>query len=108
MVNQVVNGRYTVENGKIDGFVDNLERLTRDATKRPGGILSSRRDGLDSKIRQIDRRIESAERRIKRKEENLKGKFARLEETISRIKTQGAGLAGLQGGGGFNPVQQLG
>ncbi|MAZ48804.1 MAG: hypothetical protein CME65_09580 [Halobacteriovoraceae bacterium] len=107
LVNQVVNGRYSVENGKIDGFVDNLERLVRDATKRPGGILSSRRDGLDSKIRQIDRRIESAERRIKRKEENLKGKFARLEETISRIKTQGSGLAGLQGGG-FNPVQQLG
>lgn len=108
MVSQVVNGRYTVDEGKINGFVDNLERLVRDALKRPGGILSSRKEGLESNIRQIDRRIETKERQIKRKEENLKNKFARLEETISRIKTQGSGLAGLQGGGGFNPVQQLG
>lgn len=39
----------------------------------------------------------------------LKQKFARLEETISRIQTQGAGLAGMAAGNaGFNPVQQLG
>lgn len=107
LVNQVINGRYSVEEGKVDGFVDNIERLVKDAMKIPGGILSSRKSGLDSKIAQIDRRIDSTERRIKRKEENLKAKFARLEETISRIKTQGSGLAGL-GGGGFNPVQQLG
>ena len=107
LVNQVINGRYSIEEGKVDGFVDNIERLVKDAMKIPGGILSSRKSGLDSKIAQIDRRIDSTERRIKRKEENLKAKFARLEETISRIKTQGSGLAGL-GGGGFNPVQQLG
>lgn len=106
MVSQVVNGRYTIEDGKVTGFIDNLERLVKDALKRPGGILSSRKEGLDTKIRQIDRRIDTKERQIKRKEENLKSKFARLEETISRIKTQGSGLAGLSGG--FNPVQQLG
>jgi hypothetical protein len=33
---------------------------------------------------------------ISQKEEILKAKFARLEETISRIKGQGAGLAGMQ------------
>lgn len=104
MVSQVVNGQYTVDEGKINGFVDNLERLVSDAMKRPGGILSSRKEGLDSKIRQIDRRIATKERQIARKEENLKAKFARLEETISRIKTQGSGLAGM----GASPVQQLG
>lgn len=103
MVTQVVNGRYSLENGKVSGFVDNLDKLVGDAMKRPGGILSSRKDGLDSKIRQIDRRIDTKERQIKRKEEHLKAKFARLEETISRIKTQGSGLAGMS-----NPVPQLG
>jgi flagellar hook-associated protein 2 len=62
---------------------------------------------LKSNIRDIDRKIENTERRIAKKEENLKQKFARLEETISKIKTQGSGLAGLAAGG-FNPVQQLG
>ena len=103
LVGQVVNGTYTIEGGKEYGFVDNLDRLISDATKRPGGILSSRKEGLTSQIRNIDRRIESKERQIKKKEESLKAKFARLEETISRIKTQGSGLAGMG-----NPVQQLG
>jgi flagellar hook-associated protein 2 len=106
MVSQVVNGTYTIEGGKENGFIDNLDKLVNDALKRPSGILSSRDAGLDSKIRQIDRRIENKERQIKQKEENLKAKFARLEETISRIKTQGSGLAGMAGN--FNPVQQLG
>ena len=38
----------------------------------------------------------------------LKEKFARLEETISKIRTQGSGLAALGAGAGFNPVTQLG
>lgn len=106
MVSQVVNGKYTLEDGKINGFIDNLDTLVNHALRKPNGILSTRKDGLESKIRQIDKRIETKERQIKRKEEHLKTKFARLEETISRIKTQGSGLAGMTGG--FNPVQQLG
>jgi len=106
MVAQVINGKYSIEGGKVNGFIDNLDKLVGDAVKRPGGILTSRKEGLDSQIKMIDRRIDSKERQIKRKEEHLKAKFARLEETISRIKTQGSGLAGM--GGGFNPVQNLG
>lgn len=105
-VSQVVNGKYTLEDGKVNGFLDNLDRLIKDALKRPGGILTSRKQGLETQVKQIDRRIESKQRQINKKEAALKAKFARLEETISRIKTQGSGLAGL--GGGFNPVQQLG
>jgi flagellar hook-associated protein 2 len=103
MVGQVINGSYTVEGGKVNGFIDNLDRLITDATKRPGGILTSRKEGLSSQIKNIDRRIATKERQLARKEEHLKAKFARLEETISRIKNQGAGLAGMG-----NPVQQLG
>lgn len=107
-VSQVVSGKYTIENGKIKGFIDNLEGVVESALKNPSGTLTARKSGLDSQIRQIDRRIENKQRQIEQKERVLKAKFARLEETISKIKSQGSGLAGLQGGGGFNPVQQLG
>ena len=106
MVSQVVNGKYSIEDGKVNGFIDNLDRLVSDALKMPSGILTSRKQGLNSQIDQIDRRIETKQKQIDKKEEFLKQKFARLEETMSRIKTQGSGLAGL--GGGYNPVQQLG
>lgn len=106
LVSQVVNGRYSIEGGKVNGFIDNLDKLVSDAMKRPSGIITSRKEGLNSQISQIDRRIDSKQRQIDKKEQFLKQKFARLEETMSRIKTQGSGLAGLSGGG-FNPVQQL-
>jgi flagellar hook-associated protein 2 len=102
-VAQIVAGNYTKEKGKVMGFVDHLEEVVNGAIKRPGGTLSSRKDGLESQINQIDRRIESRQRQIEKKEAMLKAKFARLEETMTRIKAQGSGLAGLQ-----NPVQQLG
>lgn len=105
-VAQIISGKYTKEDGKIKGFVDNLEMVVNGALRRPGGTLTSRKDGLDSQIRQIDRRIESKQRQIGQKEKMLKQKFARLEETITRIKAQGNGLAGLGGAG--NPVTQLG
>ena len=105
-VSQIVAGKYTKENGKIKGFIDNLENVVEGALRRPSGTLTSRKQGLDSQIKQIDRRIENKQRQIEQKERVLKAKFARLEETISKIQSQGSGLAGL--GGGFNPVQQLG
>lgn len=105
MVSQVINGRFTLEDGKINGFIDHLDQLVNDSLKRPNGILASRKQGLDSVIRQIDSRVQTKQKQIERKEEFLKMKFARLEETISKIKTQGSGLAGF---GGADPVQQLG
>lgn len=106
-VSQIIAGIYTIEDGKTNGFIDNLEGVVNGALKRPAGTLTSRKEGLNSKIKQIDRRIESKQRQIDQKERVLKAKFARLEETISKIKSQGSGLAGMTGGG-FNPVQQLG
>lgn len=107
-VAQVIAGSYSMENGKVNGFIDNLEKVVDGALNRPSGTLTTRKEGLNSQIRQIDRRIENKQRQIEQKERVLKAKFARLEETISKIKSQGSGLAGLGGGGGFNPVQQLG
>lgn len=106
---QIVTGKYSVEEGKIKGFIDNLEDVIKTTLSRPSGALFTRKEGLESQIKQIDRKIERKQRQIDKKEQMLKQKFARLEESISRIQTQGAGLAGMSAGSaGFNPVQQLG
>jgi flagellar hook-associated protein 2 len=94
-VAQVIAGKYTKENGKVKGFIDNLDDLVGNALKRPSGVLVSKKRGLKSQIKQIDGKIESKKRHIYKKEQILKNKFARLEETMGRIKSQGAGLAGM-------------
>ncbi len=95
-VAQILVGKLT-DKGKTDGFVDNLEKISALLLSQPAGVLTSRKNGLQSNIDQIDRQISNRQRIIDQKEEILKQKFARLEETISRIKGQGAGVAGLAG-----------
>lgn len=100
---QIVAGKYTKEDGKINGFIDNLEEVVSGALQNPNGILASRKNGIRSQMDQMDRKIENKQRQIDKKEQNLKAKFARLEETMARIQGQGAGLGGMG-----NPVTQLG
>lgn len=104
-VAQVLTGIYS-PTGKTDGFIDNLEKTTMQLLANPNGALVTRSRGLKSNISQIDRQIATRQRMIDQKEEILKARFARLEETISKIRGQGAGLAGMAQMG--NPVQQLG
>lgn len=107
MVAQLLVGNFPT-NGKprTEGFIDRLEQTGSFATAPPSGILHTRKQGLKRTADQIDQQIANKNRMIAQKEEILKAKFARLEETISRIRTQGAGLAGMAQAG--NPVQQLG
>jgi len=105
-VSQTLTGKYSPEGGKTKGFIDVLDDAAQLLLSQPSGVLSSRKNGLQSQITQIDRQINNRQRMIAQKEEVLKAKFARLEESISKIKGQGSGLAGLTAG--FNPVQQLG
>jgi flagellar hook-associated protein 2 len=93
-VSQTLTGKYDPAVGKTRGFMDVLDDTAKSLTSPPNGILPSRKSGLTNQISQIDRQIQTRERMIARKEEVLKAKFARLEETISKIKGQGAGLAG--------------
>lgn len=94
MVAQVLTGKYSPEGGKSNGFIDILDEAAKVLLNQPSGVLPSRKSGLQSQINQIDRQITNRQRIIQQKEEVLKAKFARLEETISKIKGQGAGLAG--------------
>ena len=105
-VAQTLTGMYSVEKGKSNGFIDLLEDTAKTLLNTPSGALQTRKSGLQSQIVNIDRQIVTRQRMLASKEEILKAKFARLEETMSKIRGQGAGLAGLAGP--MNPVQQLG
>ncbi len=94
MVSQVLTGKYTLEGGKTTGFIDVLDEAAKILLTAPAGVLPTRKNGLQSQINQIDRQIANRQRIVAQKEDVLKAKFARLEETISKIKGQGAGLAG--------------
>lgn len=107
VVSEVLNGKYSLEDGKTKGFIDLAADMVNETLRQPNGLLSNRKRSIQSNIDRIDRQIESKQRHIAQKEDMLKKKFARLEETISKIRTQGNGLAAL-GAGGFNPVTQLG
>lgn len=106
MISQALTGTYSKEKGKTNGFIDLLDETAKSLLTHPNGILTTRKGGLQTQINQIDRQIANRQRMIGQKEEILKAKFARLEETMSKIRGQGAGLAGLSQG--MNPIQQLG
>jgi flagellar hook-associated protein 2 len=93
-VTQVLTGKYSPGGGKTNGFIDILDDTAKVLLTQPNGVLPNRKGGLQSQMNQIDRQIANRQRIIQQKEEVLKAKFARLEETISKIRGQGAGLAG--------------
>ena len=107
MVEQVLTGRYQGGGTKINGALDNLRSFTDQVLQSPNGALRSRRRTLQNNIDQIDRRIEQRERILERREENLKNRFSRLEGEMARLQSQSSGLAGLGGGGGGSPIEQL-
>jgi flagellar hook-associated protein 2 len=93
-VSECLTGSYSVEGGKTNGFIDVLEDTAKGMLAIPSGALHTRKNGIQNQISQIDRQIATRQRHLTQKEEVLKAKFARLEETISKIKGQGNGLAG--------------
>lgn len=102
LVSQVLNG-HMGDKGKSDGFIDNVNSVVGATLRFPDGLIQSRKKSLQSNIEQIDRKIGQKQKQIEDKEKNLKDKFARLEGTISKIRSQGSGLAGMS-----DPVAQLG
>lgn len=107
-VDQFMVGWFTPEKQRIDGMFDNLAKVVDGVLTKPWGILASSENGLSTKMGQIDRQVENKQRMIDQKERMLKDKFARLEGTISKIKSQGAGLSALQTSNPDSFVTQLG
>ena len=105
-VKQFLTGYFDEDGVRQLGFIKTLTKSIEGFLRRPDGTLQNRKNGIQSNISQIDRQIESRERLLEQKEKALKDKFARLEATVNRLKSQGAGLAGMAQGG-VNPVQSL-
>jgi flagellar hook-associated protein 2 len=95
VVSQVLTGYFPETGEKHDGVMTNLNNVLGLVLRRPDGVLNSRKQGIQSNQDQIDRQIANRMRIIEQKEKNLKDKFARLEGTISKIRNQGSGLAGM-------------
>jgi flagellar hook-associated protein 2 len=104
-VTQILTGTFKEDGVKSEGFMDNLNATVGTMLRTPDGLIQSRKKSLQSNIEQIDRRISQKQKYLEEKERNLKDKFARLEGTMSKIKSQGAGLAGLSNS---SPIQELG
>lgn len=102
-VSQVLTGTYS-EEGKTQGFIDNLNDAANSSLRMPDGLVQSRKRNLQKNIEDIDRRISQKQKYLEEKEKNLKDKFARLEGTISKIKSQGAGIPQA----GNSGIQELG
>ncbi len=86
--------------GSSTGFIAAVRREVTNLTNPAFGPLNNRARGLKTQIDQMDQRIEQKERQLVKKEEQLRNKFAKLEETMSRIKGQGAQVSAIAAGGG--------
>lgn len=88
------------------GLVPQMKMMIGQMLDNVTGPLIQRQRGIKTKIDQFDHQIANKERILAQRENQLKQQFARLEETMSRMKSQGAylqaKLGGGQGGGGFN------
>lgn len=81
---------FLVGDGYATGFISAMKREISNMLNPAFGPITNRTRGLKEKIDQFDQRIATKERQLGKKEEILRNKFARLEETMGRIKAQGA------------------
>lgn len=91
--------KFFAGDGYSTGFIVSLRREISGLLNTAFGAVANRKRGLQQKVEQDNKNIDNKTRALIKKEETLRNKFARLEETMSRLKAQGAGLAGLAGGG---------
>jgi flagellar hook-associated protein 2 len=90
--------QFLVGDGFATGFISSVKREVGNLLNPAFGPITNRSRGLKQKIDEIDQRITNKERQIAKKEEMLRNKFARLEETMSKIKSQGAAVGNLSAG----------
>ena len=60
---------------KLNGFIDNLRKLTDDALQYPNGLLKSRSKTIESNMNRIDRQIAQKKDFLNKKKKTLKQSF---------------------------------
>ncbi len=83
------NGLATQMLQKVDGYTG------------AGGIVSERKESVDSQIRRIDDKVSTFEARLERRREQLTEQFARVQRIQQESFSQQQALAGFFGGFGF-------
>ena len=66
------------------------------------GVLVTRQQGFDRRIRDLDNQIAQGERRLEQTEAALLQKFANLEVLLGRLQSQGSALNSLSSLSNFN------
>ena len=89
------------------GWIAQLKGVL-DGYAAPGvGVLTTREQGLQTRIKQIDQTIEGKERNLEKKTQALTDQFSRLQGSLSNMQRQQQYLSATLGGGGGNSISQL-
>lgn len=72
---------------EVSGMMDRLATLAGDFLD-PGGLIQTRKDGLDARSTALAERIEEEERRLTRLEEQLRRQFNRMDQVVGANQTQ--------------------
>lgn len=75
-----------------NGIAAQLEARIDIYTDSVDGLLKTRNDGFDRRIKQANSRIDSAERRLELYEQQLTAKYANLETLLARLQGQGSSI----------------
>jgi flagellar hook-associated protein 2 len=77
------------------GFVPAIHREIQTLTDQSFGSIANRKRSLQDEISRIDQNIDNKQRQLGRREEQLRRQFSQLEETMGRLKQQGAAVAAM-------------
>ncbi len=95
--------KFFAGDGFNTGFVPSLRREISTLTNQAFGSISNRKKALQDEVTRIDQGIDNKTRQLGRREEQLRRQFANLEETMGRLKQQGAAVASMGApAGGLN------
>lgn len=82
------------------GFITNMKYKLGQIIDPQMGTVTSRRKSLQKNVSDMDKKIESKEKQLEKREEQIRAKFAKMEESMSKIKSQGAAAQQSFGGVG--------
>lgn len=77
------------------GIAERLETQIDLYTDSVDGLIKTRNEGFDRRIKQTTNRIEDAERRLENYEKQLTLKYANLEQLLSRLQGQGSSIGNI-------------
>jgi flagellar hook-associated protein 2 len=91
--------KFFAGDGFNTGLIPSIRREIATLTNSAFGTIANRKKALEDNIRRTDESIANKERGLQRREDQLRRQFSRLEETMGRLKQQGAAVGNLASAG---------